>query len=112
ERVARAAGVTRAEHWQSRLTAFASVMRAYDDPRERDAEAAEQLAAFVAGLQRDLGSWSRTRTWADWARWCERQVLQRVGRSVLDQLDEAERLASDHTNKVLDRLRSLDSISG
>src|SRR5690606_8774214 len=36
ERVARAAGVTRAEHWQSRLTAFASVMRAYDDPRERD----------------------------------------------------------------------------
>jgi ATP-dependent helicase/nuclease subunit B len=31
---------------------------------------------------------------------------------VLDQLDEAERLASDHTNKVLDRLRSLDSISG
>src|SRR5690606_4040125 len=74
ERVARAAGVTRAEHWQSRLTAFANVMRAYDDPRERDAEAAEQLAAFVAGLQRDLGSWSRTQTWADWARWCERQV--------------------------------------
>jgi ATP-dependent helicase/nuclease subunit B len=39
-------------------------------------------------------------------------VLQRLGRSVLDQLDEAERLASDHTSKVLDRLRSLDSISG
>ncbi|MFP5487398.1 MAG: PD-(D/E)XK nuclease family protein, partial [Acidimicrobiia bacterium] len=63
-------------------------------------------------LQRDLGSWSRTRAWSDWAVWCERQVLQRLGRSVLDQLDEVERLASDHTSKVLDRLRSLDAISG
>jgi ATP-dependent helicase/nuclease subunit B len=112
ERVARAAGITRAEHWQPRLAAFATVMRSYDEPRERDAAAAEQLAAFVGDLQRDLGSWSRTRSWADWATWCERQVVQRLGRSVLDQLDEAERLASDHTNRVLDRLRSLDSISG
>lgn len=112
ERVARAAGVTRGEHWQPRLAAFAAVMRAYDEPRERQAEAAEQLAAFVDDLQRDLGSWSRTRSWADWASWCERQVLHRIGRPVLDQLDEAERLASDHTNKVLDRLRSLDAISG
>lgn len=112
ERAARAAGVTRGEHWQPRLAAFAATMRSYDEPRERDAEAAEQLAAFVDDLRRDLGSWSRTRGWADWATWCERQVLQRLGRSVLDQLDEAERLASDHTNKVLDRLRSLDSISG
>jgi RecB family exonuclease len=111
ERVARAAGVTRAEHWRPRLAAFASTMRSYDEPREREAEAAEQLAAFVVDLERDLGSSSRTRSWADWASWCERQVLQRLGRSVLDQLDEAERLASDHTNKVLDRLRSLDSIS-
>ena len=112
ERVARAAGVTRGEHWRPRLEAFARVMRSYEEPRERQAEAAEQLAAFVDDLRRDLGSWSRTRSWADWANWCERQVLQRLGRSVLDQLDEAERLASDHTNKVLDRLRSLDSISG
>lgn len=112
ERVARAAGVTRAEHWQPRLTAYAATMRSYDEPRAQQAEAAEQLAAFVADLQRDLGSWSRTRSWAEWAAWCERQVLQRLGRSVLDQLDEAERIASDHTNKVLDRLRSLDAISG
>jgi RecB family exonuclease len=112
ERVARAAGVTRAEHWQPRLAAFARTMRAYDEPRERDAEAAEQLATFVDDLRRDLGAPSQRRGWADWASWCERQVLQRLGRSVLDQLDEAERLASDHTNKVLDRLRSLDPISG
>lgn len=112
ERVARAAGVTRAEHWQPRLAAYAATMRSYDEPRERQAGAAEQLAAFVDDLRRDLGPWSRTRSWSDWAAWCERQVLQRLGRSVLDQLDEAERLASDHTNKVLDRLRSLDAISG
>lgn len=112
ERVARAAGVTRAEHWQPRLEAYARTMRAGDEPRERNAEAAEQLAAFVGDLQRDLGSWSRTQRWGAWADWCERQVLRRLGRSVLDQLDEAERLASDHTSKVLDRLRSLDAIGG
>lgn len=111
ERVARASGVTRAEHWKPRLAAFAATMRSYDEPRLHAAEAAEQLAEFVDGLQRDLGPWARTRSWADWAAWCERQVLQRLGRSVLDQLDEAERLASDHTSKVLDRLRSLDAIS-
>ena len=63
------------------------------------------------GLRRDLGSPYRRRTWREWAEWCETQVARRLGSSILDQLDEAERLASDHTNKVLDRLRHLDAVS-
>ena len=111
ERVARLAGVSRDEHWAPRLGALSASLRNSDRPREYDADAADQLAAFIADLRRDLGRPGRTRTWQEWADWCERQVLQRLGTSVLDQLDEAERLASDHTNRVLDRLRYLDTIS-
>lgn len=110
ERLARAAGVSRDEHWEPRLHALAAAYRARPEPREDDAVRAEQLATFVADLRRDLGPAGRTRTWKAWAEWCERQVLRRLGRSVLDQLDEAERLASDHANKVLDRLRHLDAL--
>jgi RecB family exonuclease len=112
ERLARSAGVTRDEHWQPRLASLAASLRARPEPRDADADAADELAGFVADLRRDLGPRRRRRTWAEWVEWCERQVLFRLGRSVLDQLDEAERLASDHTNKVLDRLRHLDGISG
>jgi ATP-dependent helicase/nuclease subunit B len=111
ERAARAAGVSRDEHWEPRLAALAITLRDRTEPRERDAESAEQLASFVSDLRRDLGPMTRRRSWREWADWCERQVLHRLGRSVLDQLDEAERLASDHTNKVLDRLRYLDVVS-
>ena len=111
ERAARAAGVSRDEHWEPRLGALAAALRDRTEPRERDADAAEQLAAFITDLRRDLGPVGRKRSWQEWAGWCERQVLHRLGRSVLDQLDEAERLASDHTNKVLDRLRYLDVVS-
>ena len=108
ERLARAAGVSRGEHWEPRLRALAARLRARDEPNEADAERAEQLADFVADLRRDLGHPRRTRTWEAWAEWCDRQVVRRLGHGVLDQLDEAERLASDHANKVLDRLRHLD----
>ncbi len=64
----------------------------------------------MADLRRDLGAPGRARSWAAWAEWCERQVQRRLGTSVLDQLDEAERLASDHASRVLDRLRHLDSV--
>lgn len=112
ERVARMAGVSRDEHWAPRLGALAAALRNRPTPRERDADAADELADFVTALRRDLGPTRRTQTWNEWADWCGQQVLRRLGRSILDQLDEAERLASDHTNKVLDRLRALDQVSG
>jgi len=113
ERLARAAGVSRGDQWEPRLAALAARYRARPEPSPRDlerAEQAEQLAAFVADLRRDLGPPGRTRTWAAWVAWCERQVQRRLGTLLLDQLDEAERLASDHASKVLDRLRHLDSV--
>ena len=109
ERRARAAGVSTDAHWAPRLASHAAAMRATE--RERLADDAEALSTFVEALRRDLGPRSRTRSWGDWADWCERQVLFRLGRSVLDQLDEAERLASDHASRVLDRLRYLDTVS-
>lgn len=111
ERLARAAGISRDDHWQPRLARLAASYRARGDDREADALEVERFSAFVDDLRKDLGDRRRTRTWADWAAWCERQVLYRLGRSVLDQLDEAERLASDHASRVLDRLRHLDGVS-
>ena len=111
ERLARAAGISRDDHWQPRLARLAASYRARGDDREPDALEVERFSAFVDDLRKDLGDRRRTRTWADWADWCERQVLYRLGRSVLDQLDEAERLASDHASRVLDRLRHLDGVS-
>lgn len=111
ERLARAAGVSRDDHWTPRLARLAASLRAQDPPRERDAAESDELAAFIDELRRDLGHPRRTRTWEAWAEWCDRQVLRRLGPSVLDQLDEGERLASDHANRVLDRLRHLDAVS-
>lgn len=111
ERIARTAGVDRDEHWEPRLLALAARLRDPERLREHDADAAEELASFVSELRRDLGGRSRRRSWRDWAEWCERQVLRRLGPSVLDQLDEAERLASDHASRVLDRLAHLDAVS-
>lgn len=111
ERLARMAGISRDDHWAPRLARLAASMRARGPDREPDAIEVERLATFVDDLRRDLGHPQRTRTWQAWVEWCERQVLYRLGRSVLDQLDEAERLASDHASRVLDRLRHLDAVS-
>lgn len=117
ERVAREAGVNRAEHWQPRLARFAAAARARAErssdgqpAAERHAEAAEELAAFVDALQRDLGHPMATRGWGEWADWCEHQISWRLGNRLLGRLDEAERLAYEHTTRVLDRLRHLDAI--
>ena len=50
---------------------------------ERHAEAADELAEFVAALQRDLGHPMATRSWSDWADWCERQIAWRLGTRLL-----------------------------
>ncbi|MEO6571802.1 MAG: PD-(D/E)XK nuclease family protein, partial [Ilumatobacteraceae bacterium] len=118
ERIARDAGVVRAEHWGPRLAQYSLAMRARAARDDGDgtsflarADEADTLAAFVQRLQRDLGAVVDTRTWHDWAAWCERQIDWRLGERVIDHLDEAERLAFDHTHRVLDRLRHLDSVS-
>ncbi len=118
ERVAREAGVNRAEHWRPRLARFAAAARARAertaDPSPNAnhyADAADELAEFVDALQRDLGHPMATRNWSDWADWCEHQISWRLGERLIGRLDEAERLAHDHAVRVLDRLRHLDAVS-
>jgi ATP-dependent helicase/nuclease subunit B len=116
ERVARRAGVAGAGDWGPRLARYAAGerARAIDSGYESSyrADDAEALAAYVAELQLALGPRGRTRTWAAWGDWAVQQILQRLGLTFLNRLAEAERLAWDHTTRVLDRLRSLDEISG
>ena len=120
ERIAREAGVVRPEHWQPRLAQYAAAARAAADRSEATDDAgaraiaraaeAERLADFVRQLQRDLGHPAAARRWSEWAAWCEHQIEWRLGDRVLGRLDEAERLAADHTGRVLDRLRHLDAV--
>ncbi len=115
ERVSRAAGVARDDDWGPRLRRYATRERELAASHERDssqrADDAEGLLALVDDLRRTLGPRYATRSWADWADWAERQIVFRLGKSFVDALDVAERQAWDHTNRVLDRLRSLDAIS-
>lgn len=114
ERVSREAGVTRDDEWGTRLGAYAARQRARDAELEADvsyrADDAESLIEYVADLRRALGPRSRIRPWADWADWAEQQISQRLGRAFLDRLSEPERLAAEHTDRVLDRIRHLDAI--
>ena len=83
ERISRAAGVVAGGDWESRLCRYAAAERAAaaaerncEAPRqgliarrERDAEAADALRAFVAGLKRRLERGGELRSWPDLARW-------------------------------------------
>ncbi|MDJ0768254.1 MAG: PD-(D/E)XK nuclease family protein [Ilumatobacter sp.] len=117
ERISRRAGVARDDDWGPRLRRYAGRERdrAPDAAADR-ADDAEALLAFVDDLRRTLGPRNATRPWADWVDWAERQIAYRLGKSFADERhvrrDIAERQAWDHTNRVLDRLRSLDAISG
>jgi RecB family exonuclease len=116
ERVSRAAGVARDDDWGPRLRRYAARERgraaAAGQGSSRRADDADALLAMVDDLRRSLGHRQARRTWADWVQWAERQIAFRLGRSFIASLDVAERVAWDHTNRVLDRLRSLDAISG
>jgi ATP-dependent helicase/nuclease subunit B len=116
ERVSREAAVNREEHWAPRLRVYAARCRARDQASGFEtsyrADDAEALIAYVAGLRRSLGHRAATRPWREWADWSERQIVSRLGQSFLARLDEPERLAWEHTNRVLDRLRHLDAIGG
>ena len=114
ERVSRAAGVAGGGDWQRRLAAYAHTERERAaDPTEspRTADDAERLAKYVAALGRELGPRGARRVWAEWARWCEQQVVDKLGQAFLAHLPEAEQLAWQHTSAVLDRLAALDHVA-
>jgi RecB family exonuclease len=123
ERASRDAGVVKDEQWVPRLQSYAAWQRRAAADRHGDdepsletpttspaADAAESLAAFVADLRDDLGRPGATRTWSAWADWAVAQINDRLGPATLQHLDDAEFQAWEHTIRVLDRLRHLDSV--
>ena len=112
ERVSRAAGVARDDHWTPRLGSYAARERRREDAERgaRNAADADGLATFVNGLRSTLGHPATTRRWQDWATWCVEQIERWIGRRALQHLDDAERAAHEQVERVLDRLRHLDAI--
>ncbi|HWM20807.1 MAG TPA: PD-(D/E)XK nuclease family protein [Ilumatobacteraceae bacterium] len=112
ERVSRAAGVAREDHWKPRLGSYAERERRRDDAERgaRNAADADRLVKFVDGLQSTLGHPSAARPWHEWAEWCGEQIERWIGRRTLQHLDDAERAAHEQVERVLDRLRHLDAI--
>ena len=123
ERASRDAGVVKDEQWVPRLQSYAAWQRRAAADRHGDdepslesptaspaADAAESLATFVADLRDDLGRPGAIRTWSAWADWAVAQINDRLGPTTLQHLDDAEFQAWEHTIRVLDRLRHLDSV--
>ena len=107
ERIGRDAGVLREQHWDTHLP------RWIDRARERrpfEIADAEALHEFVTELRGALGPPSAARTWSDWADWAKQQLDRWFGYR-LDRLQGEERSAWEDTQRVLDRLGHLDTIS-
>jgi RecB family exonuclease len=103
ERVSREAGVARDDDWDRRLRGLSA--------NERWGESAESLRAFVADLRTQLGHPGATRTWAEWARWCNEQLDARLGRHTIERLAEPEYRAYEALTGALDGLGHLDPVS-
>ena len=125
ERASREAGVVKAEQWTPRLKAHAARQRARAEQRRNEqeeppntpvdspqADAADSLVEFVTDLRRDLGRRDATRLWSEWADWSQAQIDDRLGIGRLQHLGESEIQAWEHTTRVLDRLRHLDTVGG
>jgi ATP-dependent helicase/nuclease subunit B len=107
ERIGRRAGIVREEDWDARLPAFIS------EARERGSSAADDgaaLLAFVGDLRDRLGDRGATRPWREWVDWAHAQLERWFGVAMLARLADDEHEAYARTQKVLDRLRHLDSI--
>ena len=69
----------------------------------------ESLREFVSELRAALGDPAATRTWSDWVAWCHQRLVAWFGPG-LDRLPDAERLAFDQTQRILNRLGYLDRL--
>lgn len=116
ERVSRDAGVTKDADWAPRLTRYAGGQRQRAASRgeevARRADDADELLAFLTDLRRDLGHRNTARRWDEWSEWSVRQINKRLGLGFIRSLGSTEQMALDHTSRVLDRLKSLDAVSG
>ena len=103
ERVSREAGVARDDDWDRRLGGLIA--------SERWGQSAESLRGFVGELRTQLGHPAATRTWAEWAAWCNEQLDLRLGRHTIERLAEPEYRAYEALTGALDRLGHLDPVS-
>jgi hypothetical protein len=103
ERVSRYAGVARDDDWDRRLGSLSG--------SERWSTSADSLRGFVTDLRAQLGHPAATRTWHDWASWCNEQLEQRLGLQTIERLAEPEYRAYEALTGAIDRLGHLDPIS-
>ena len=125
ERISRAAGVVAGGDWESRLCGYAATERAAaaaerncEAPRqgliarhERDAEAADALRAFVAGLKSRLERGGELRSWPDLARWAAETFRAVLGDAEDEPwLPEEEARAAAKVQQVMAGLSGLGAI--
>lgn len=115
ERIGRDAGIVREDDWDRQLPRWIAATSQAATDQERpalleDAATAEELGAFVGELRAALGDPSATRTWDGWVQWAHERLARWFGPS-LERLPDAERLAWEQTQRVLDRLSHLDHVS-
>ena len=107
ERIGRKAGIVRDEDWTTRLPPYIT------DAGERGSSTAGDgaaLLAFVGDLRLRLGERGATRRWDEWVGWSHDQLEAWFGAAPLARLADEEMEAYQRTQRVLDRLRHLDSI--
>ena len=125
ERISRAAGVVAGGDWESRLCGYAATQRAAaaaerncEAPRqgliarhERDAEAADALRGFVAGLKDRLERGGELRSWPDLARWAAETFRAVLGDAEDEPwLPEEEARAAAKVQQVMAGLSGLGAI--
>jgi ATP-dependent helicase/nuclease subunit B len=125
ERISRRAGVVAGGDWQSRLPRYAATEQAAaaaerksDAPRqelaarrERDAEAADALREFVAGLRGRLERAGELRSWPEIARWADETFRALLGDAEGDPwLPEDEARAAAKVEQVIAGLAGLGAI--
>lgn len=103
ERASRTAGVSRGDDWEPRLAALAR--------HDRWRVPATSLSRFIDELRTSIGHPRRTRSWNSWIDWCDQQIETWLGRRGINALTDDEYRAWEQLSLILERLRSLDSIS-
>lgn len=110
ERISRAAGLAGDGDWNTRLAAYSAMQR--DRGFAADADAADQLAAFVDDLRQQLGDPGVSKPWAHWAK-----IARRLMHRWLGGLHGEAQLPPDETQALiavqasLDRLERLDRLA-
>jgi RecB family exonuclease len=123
ERISRAAGIVNGDDWDRRLAVYAAGQRIRADEAERterdrltehlrrDADRAEQLAAFVKELRADLASVAGATSWSAMVDGVHGLTKRYLGDERLRwRWPEEEQRAAERVEEALDRLAGLDQV--